>query len=102
METKETLDTMLKYVKSLRKELIVIKKSMISEQKLSYTNQEVMQLFGISTGTLKKWRDNGLLGYSLLGNTYMYSKQDITDFLQATHYEAYATNKKYREALQEL
>jgi len=99
MENNETLETMLKYLKSVRKEVAVIKKSLISEQKLSYTNQEIMSLFDISSATLKKWRDEGLLGYSLIGNTYLYSKNDIAEFLTATHYEAFASQKRYLESL---
>lgn len=99
MDSNETLETMLKYLKSVRKEVAGIKKSLVAEEKMSYTNQEIMMMFGISTGTLKKWRDEGLLGFSRVDNTYMYSKQDVADFLKATHFDAFASDKKYLAAL---
>lgn len=60
------------------------------QNKTIYTNKEMMELLDASSATLKKWRDEGELSYSLIGATYYYSKTDIEDFLQNHHYEAYA------------
>lgn len=49
-----------------------------------------MELLGASSATLKKWRDEGELSYSLIGATYYYSGKDIEDFLRDHHYDAYA------------
>ena len=47
----------------------------LNAHKPVYTNAELMKLLDISTATLKKWRDAGLLGYmKQLGTT-----KDLTD-----------------------
>ena len=58
--------------------------------KMVYTNKEMMVLLDTSSATLKKWRDDGELSYSLIGATYYYSNTDVEDFLRNHHYEAYA------------
>lgn len=59
------------------------------EIKSIYTNKEMMKLLDASSATLKKWRDEGELSYSLVGATYYYSKKDVEDFLKSHHYDAY-------------
>ncbi|MBO6248550.1 MAG: helix-turn-helix domain-containing protein [Bacteroidales bacterium] len=49
----------------------------------------MMGLLDASSATLKKWRDQGFLSYSLVGSSYFYSQQDVDDFLKNNHYEAY-------------
>lgn len=53
--------------------------------KPSYTNKEMIEIFGVTSTTLKKWRDEGYLGYSQIGSTYQYSPKDIAEFLKHTH-----------------
>ena len=68
-------------------------KTLIGESvmlKPSYTNQEVLRIFGVTNPTLRKWRNEGLIGYSQIGSTYAYSQQDINDFLKKHHNEAFA------------
>lgn len=57
----------------------------LNAHKPVYTNAELMKLLDISTATLKKWRDAGLLGYSQIGDTYLYRKEDVEEFLRCTH-----------------
>lgn len=57
----------------------------MSAHKPVYTNAELMKLLDTSTATIKKWRDAGLLGYSQVGDTYFYSKEDVENFLLVTH-----------------
>ena len=59
------------------------------QNKVVYTNKEMMGLLDASSATLKKWRDKGYLSYSLVGSSYFYSQQDVDDFLKNNHYEAY-------------
>ena len=58
--------------------------------KALYTNQEMLKLLDVTSATLKKWRDNGYIGYSLVGSTYYYSAKDLEEFLDRNHYDAYA------------
>jgi hypothetical protein len=60
------------------------------KNKTIYTNKEMMELLDASSATLKKWRDEGELSYSLIGATYYYSNTDVENFLRNHHYEAYA------------
>ena len=39
----------------------------------------------ISSATLKKWRDQKLIGYSAVGNTYYYTDEDIESFFRNNH-----------------
>lgn len=84
----------LKHIKCLRKDIREMRKSMDSAAKIVYTNKEVMEQLDVSTAVLKKWRDSGLIGYSKINNKYYYSRNDILEFLQATHYEAFVKRKK--------
>ena len=58
--------------------------------KALYTNQEMLKLLDVTSATLKKWRDNGYIGYSQVGSTYYYSTKDLEEFLDRNHYDAYA------------
>lgn len=54
-----------------------------------YTQKEMLILLGVSTNTLKKYRDNGWLGYSRVDDKYFYSQNDIDEFLRNNHYSAF-------------
>lgn len=56
-----------------------------------YTNSEMMELLDIDPKTLKKYRDDGLLGFTHPGDKYFYSYQDLLDFLMNKNirYEAF-------------
>ena len=46
-------------------------------------------MLGVSPNTLKKYRENGWLGYSRVDDKYYYSRKDIDEFLAHTHYPAW-------------
>lgn len=56
-----------------------------------YTNAEMMQLLGVDPKTLKKYRDDGLLGFTHPGDKYFYTHQDLVNFLmnKTIRYEAF-------------
>ena len=68
----------------------------LSAHKPVYTNAELMKLLDTSTATIKKWRDAGLLGYSQVGDTYFYSKEDVDEFLLCIYHKATAITIKPR------
>ena len=45
----------------------------------------ILDLLEISSATLKKWRDQKLIGYSAVGNTYYYTDEDIENFFRNNH-----------------
>lgn len=44
----------------------------------------------INTCTLRRYRENGYLGYSKVGDKYFYTQDDIDKFLKNSHKEAFA------------
>ena len=68
----------------------------LSAHKPVYTNSELMKLLDTSTATIKKWRDAGLLGYSQVGDTYFYSKDDVEAFLLGIHHNSFEQSRKRR------
>lgn len=98
----ESLNDIYKYVRIIKKDIRQIRQHLFAEVKPVYSNAEIMEILDIGTKTLKQWRDSGLLGYSKIGNTYLYSKDDVSNFLKATHYEAFASEKAFRQSLKDL
>lgn len=49
------------------------------------TNKVAMELLGVSQRTMQTWRDDGLLGFSQVGNKIYYSQDDLNRMLQR-HY----------------
>ena len=79
----------------LRREVKKISENMLLSVKPAFTNQETMELFGISSATLKSWRDTGILGYSQVGKIYLYSRHDIANFLKDHHYDTFKDMKSF-------
>ena len=46
-----------------------------------YTNKEMIKLLDVDAKTLKKYRDEGLLGFSHPYDKYYYTHQDLVKFL---------------------
>lgn len=102
-EMEETgLIDVVKCLMNLRKEVKAIKHSIVSEVKPAYTNQEVMDIFQIASATLKKWRDTGIIGYTLVGNVYLYSKEDINKFLSDHHFSAFSSKSGLIKSVKNL
>lgn len=55
-----------------------------------YTNKTLLALLQINISTLRKYRDEGLLGYSKVGDKYYYSADDVKKFLKKNHFEPFA------------
>lgn len=61
----------------------------IPKKMLVLTNSEMKEVFDIGDKTLQKWRNEGELGFSRIGDKYYYSEDDIRQFLENHHYEAF-------------
>ena len=46
-----------------------------------YTDKDIMEMLHIDRKTLKKYRDEGLIGYTHPHDKYFYSHQDLMDFM---------------------
>lgn len=85
----EKLDYRLTYltetIEDMKREMVRIRMILSNSRKTHYSNQEVIDLLEISSATLKKWRDQKLIGYSVVGNTYYYTDEDIENFFRNNH-----------------
>lgn len=55
-----------------------------------YNNKEVQQLLGVDDKLIRKYRDQGLLGYTKVGDKYWYSQNDVAEFLNKNRHKAFA------------
>ena len=56
--------------------------------------QDLMDMFAVGTKTLKKWRDCGELTFTQRGSIYLYSRDDINEFLRRNHFDFLELNKE--------
>lgn len=68
---------------------IIDKLTKICVEKKIYSNEDVRELLSVNDKLVRKYRDDGLLSYSRVGNKYFYSSDDIRDFLDKTHLRNY-------------
>jgi len=54
-----------------------------------YNNKEICKILHTSSRTLQKWRDTGLIGFSQIDGTILYSQNDIEQFLLKHHKEPF-------------
>lgn len=78
-------EALYKLIASMKEELTSLR-SALALSKPVYSHKELMVLLDVSTKTIRKWRDQDLLSYSKIGDTYLYSRQDVEDFLLGTHH----------------
>jgi len=50
----------------------------------------MMEMLDVDPKTLKSYRDEGLLPFTMHGSKYFYSLDDVKKFLEAGHHDAYA------------
>lgn len=79
-------EELIPLINRLNDEISGLKSALMVVTKTVFTNTEIRELFGVSAKTIKKWRDDGLLGYSLVGDTYLYTKEDVEEFLCGIHH----------------
>lgn len=54
-----------------------------------YNNKEVQQFLGVEDKLVRKYRDEGLLGYTKAKGKYRYSLQDIVGFLEKNKHKSF-------------
>ena len=73
------LDSLASALKELAREVRTLRE-LVKPYKI-LNNKEVKELLGIQDKLLKKYRDDGLLGYSQIGDKYWYQQDDIDKLL---------------------
>lgn len=58
-------------------------KSNSSEKIKYYRNQDLKEIFGLSSNTIIKYRETGVLPFTKLGDIYLYEKSAIERILKA-------------------
>ena len=63
-----------------------------------YTRDEMLEMLRIDSKTLKKYMDEGLLGYSepIPGGRVFFSLEDLNQFLANSHVDAFAISDSTR------
>ena len=82
----ENFNELYHEVKSLRSELSSI---LTTPPPRVYTNKDVKELLGVEDKLLRKYRDNGLLAYTHVGDKFWYTQTDIDQFLASNYFTAY-------------
>lgn len=59
-------------------------------EKRIFSNADILEMLQIKTSTLRKYRDDGYLGYSKVGDKYFYTVDDVNRFLEKSHNEPFA------------
>ena len=59
-------------------------------EKRIFSNADILEMLQIKTSTLRKYRDEGYLGYSKVGDKYFYTVEDVNRFLEKSHNEPFA------------
>lgn len=83
------LDSLATALKELAKEVKTLRE-LVKPSKI-LNNKEVKELLGIQDKLLKKYRDDGLLGYSQIGDKYWYQQDDIDKLLSMCKVEPFYT-----------
>lgn len=76
-------------VRDLTQRVSILKKSYMPQPQY-YTNKELRELLGVEERLIRKYREQGLLAYSKVGDKYWYSRQDVIAFLEKTRHPAFA------------
>jgi len=61
--------------------------------KLLFNNKTLQEYLGVNHRLLAKYRNDGVLGYSQIGEKFFYTQEDVEKFLQSNYYKAY----RYRD-----
>jgi len=70
-------------------ELVVALAKLANVNLKVYTNESLTELLGIGERTLRRYREDGLISYSKVGDKIFYSDDDIRAFLLENHVSAF-------------
>ena len=80
---RENLDAVIGTNEQNLSSTLIPQYTVVQHEKIVYTNDEVKMLLGIKDERLRKFREEGYLGYVKYPNSdkFWYTKQNILDFL---------------------
>ncbi len=65
--------------------------SLTAQAKTLFNNKEIKEYLDINDKLLKKYRDDGLLAYTQVGDKYWYQRSDIEQFINSNRVESFAS-----------
>ena len=83
---KDNLDELSKKIESA---LDTLKQRYIDPESVIYTNEQLVELLGISKSTLQKIRDEGYLSYSRIKGKFFYRQSDLNQMLNNNQIKQY-------------
>ena len=90
---KQVWETLVSKVRDLTHQISNIQEKLtVSPQ--YYSNKEWRELLNVEEKLIRKYREEGLLSYSKVGDKYWYSQHDVIEFLNRNKYEAFAPNSE--------
>lgn len=83
---KDNLDELSKKIESALEEM---KQRYIEPNSIIYTNDQLVDLLGVSKSTLQKIRDEGYLSYSRIKGKFFYRQSDLNQMLNNNQIKQY-------------
>ncbi len=90
---KQMWDTLVSRVQDLTLQISHIQEK-LSVSPQYYSNKELRELLNVEEKLIRKYREQGLLSYSKVGDKYWYSQHDVIEFLNRNKFEAFASNSE--------
>ena len=87
---KQMWDTLVSRVQDLTLQISHIQEK-LSVSPQYYSNKELRELLNVEEKLIRKYREQGLLSYSKVGDKYWYSQHDVIEFLNKNRFDAFAT-----------
>lgn len=81
---KDALTSICNKIAMLTKEIDELKRKRPVNKKV-YTNEDLRELLQVNDKLIRKYRNEGLLGYHKSGGKYWYEESDVTEFLASHH-----------------
>lgn len=80
MIRKDTWNKVINKLATLADEVKVLKNKFAGKQ--LYTTQDLCSILKVTSSSIRRYREEGILGYTNEGNKYWYSVDDIRNFLK--------------------
>ena len=61
-----------------------------------YTVEKLADLLGVSERTIRRYREDGYLSYTKVGDKYYFSDDDVREFLMNNHFESFKKQRGHR------
>ncbi len=60
-----------------------------------YTVEKLADLLGVSERTIRRYREDGYLSYTKIGDKYYFSDDDVREFLMNNHVDSFRKQRRH-------